>query len=380
MKHTILRTGVLFLALAALGCGDTPQALFRDVITSRNELADVMVRVSDEESAQPYIKSKVDKIKKKWDHIKERAEKQFKDSSEDENLQKQLAQVTIDMLDEMVATDMRIWEQVNRLTEIRYQLFVTEMEERQKRSGLPNCIDDLAWSMFSTRFITPSEPKLYNYQKIISDEMGKLLTSGGQPPEIWMIVTDRQELIGPRVIFVDTLRYRYYLAHLSDKTLRKPLSWTIRAPGYLSSGTVTQQFSDQMRRYEEKKISQKPVESDIYQQNFDAIYQEGENVQWDVNSKTWIIVGNPDPKWNIRPTANRPVFFDPGMAERTYAQPNFLGKEPTIDTKSLWPSLTFMIEAPTSFDFNTVWRENPFVSLPNQGGAGGDPMMGMPAP
>jgi hypothetical protein len=179
---------------------------------------------------------------------------------------------------------------------------------------------------------------------------------------------------------VYTLLYRYYLAHFNDedKSARRPLSWTIRDPGFLNSGSVSAAFGAQMNDFENGKRATKPVESDIYQQFFDAQYQERDNVQYDAPTKSWIIVKNPDPRWDFQPNGKRPVFFDPGMFGRPYADPHILNKQqPTIE-KGLWPSLSFMIEAPNSFEMKTIWQGNPFTTTPGEGAGGMMPVMGMP--
>jgi uncharacterized protein (DUF3084 family) len=60
------------LSMAAVGCGDTPHEVMRDIITFRNELADEALRVTDEASAKATLEGRINKMKSRQESIKKR--------------------------------------------------------------------------------------------------------------------------------------------------------------------------------------------------------------------------------------------------------------------------------------------------------------------
>jgi hypothetical protein len=72
------RSPFLLLAAVALGtsgCGDTPEAVLRDVITFRNELADEALRVTDDASAKETREGRLKRMKDRQEWIKSRIDK-----------------------------------------------------------------------------------------------------------------------------------------------------------------------------------------------------------------------------------------------------------------------------------------------------------------
>lgn len=109
------------LLLSAAGCGDTPHIIFRDAITLRNEVADVMLKVTDEESAKTVWDTQVGLLKKKWDALKHRAEKVFKDAKPEDT--KKSAEMFLWWLDEAMESSNRLASQQFRLDALRRRLY-----------------------------------------------------------------------------------------------------------------------------------------------------------------------------------------------------------------------------------------------------------------
>jgi hypothetical protein len=63
------------LSLGVLGCGDSPQAVLRDAISLRNELADEALRVTDDASAKATREGRMKKMKDRQEWIKNRIDK-----------------------------------------------------------------------------------------------------------------------------------------------------------------------------------------------------------------------------------------------------------------------------------------------------------------
>ncbi len=71
---------VFCVMVTILGCGDTPRVVLRDVLTTWNELADLMYTIPDdpetaEEFAGDLIKKKLEPLKKKWEAVEKRVGK-----------------------------------------------------------------------------------------------------------------------------------------------------------------------------------------------------------------------------------------------------------------------------------------------------------------
>ncbi len=367
---------LLLLFVGIVGCGETPHGIFRDAITCRNELADVMVRVGDEESAEPFMETKVEKIEKKFAKLRERGNKLFSTMTEEDDLEI-LTDAYLSVIDEAVETDLRLLMQQKRLTEIRYQLFVKEMENRRNENGkLPNCIDDEMWTLFSSRIIIPEHPILKTdihdfdkYKGFIRDKMHELISSGTVLNDIEMLVADREEIDGPKVIFVDKLRYQYYYQHRNDKKLsnRRPLEWVVRTPARITSSEIAKTYSALMEAWKKNnKKGPEPKIEEIFNNRYEYLTRERNYVQ-QVNN-AFIIVNDPDPKRLIA-NAYGPIFFDPGMANQAYAKHLIPNEDMVIDSASGWPNLTHLMKAPENLQVKSIWRSNPFVAMPSSDAA-----------
>jgi hypothetical protein len=73
MKKAKLALGVLVL-LGAAGCGDSPAKALRDVYSVRNEMADLLFLADDDDSARQLADTKIEKLKKKWEKVKQRVD------------------------------------------------------------------------------------------------------------------------------------------------------------------------------------------------------------------------------------------------------------------------------------------------------------------
>ena len=71
----------ILLSVLACGCGDSPARVVRDAQTARNEFVDILLKVTDEESAKVVTAKdkEVDKVQKRWDDIKKRLDNRQKD-------------------------------------------------------------------------------------------------------------------------------------------------------------------------------------------------------------------------------------------------------------------------------------------------------------
>jgi hypothetical protein len=86
-----LGSGILVCLLTcACGCGDSPRAAVRDVLSVRNEFVDVLLKVKDEATAKDVANNEVKKLQKKWDDsIRKRLEEwQAKINSQEKSLKR----------------------------------------------------------------------------------------------------------------------------------------------------------------------------------------------------------------------------------------------------------------------------------------------------
>jgi hypothetical protein len=137
MQRGGLTAGFLLLLLGAIGCGDTPRIIMRDVLTTLNELGDDLIEVDDEGTAKFVMKEKIEPLKKKWDTITKRIEPFSKFDKE----QKDEVIAALEALTpESKATGKRVMAQMARITKIRDQLYQRELA-RQKADGAAAAIN-----------------------------------------------------------------------------------------------------------------------------------------------------------------------------------------------------------------------------------------------
>jgi hypothetical protein len=107
---------ILLCLLGAIGCGDPPPVVVRDTLTTMNELADLMLHIDDEDSAQEVLKTKVEPLKKKWEKVRKRQEEFSKfDKEQKDELREALEQLK----PESKAAGKRLKEQIQRITAIK---------------------------------------------------------------------------------------------------------------------------------------------------------------------------------------------------------------------------------------------------------------------
>jgi hypothetical protein len=107
---------VLLCLLGVAGCGDPPRVVVRDTLTTMNELADIMLEINDESSAQDVLKTKVEPLKKKWEKVRKRQEEFSKLDKEQKD---ELTQALENVKAEGKAAGKRLKEQVQRITAIK---------------------------------------------------------------------------------------------------------------------------------------------------------------------------------------------------------------------------------------------------------------------
>ncbi len=119
-KH--LRFITALLLISATGCaGDSFGSLYHEALAILNELADDMVFITDEASAQEFNKNKSRTSEGRWDALSKRAGKWAERSGADESpkVRLQLANQFVDQIDEYLAVQQRLNDQLARLKALR---------------------------------------------------------------------------------------------------------------------------------------------------------------------------------------------------------------------------------------------------------------------
>ena len=156
------------LTLALLGCGDTPPVVFRDAITTWNELADTVAEIPDdpetaEEVAGTLVKTRLDVLEKKWKEVQKRVGKIQKGEKEE----RESGNETIkDMKDNAEFTMGRLATQfggsVNNLAPVegRLRKIIAKVHQAKPGQATPNL--DKCLTMVSGFGLTlPSEAKKF---------------------------------------------------------------------------------------------------------------------------------------------------------------------------------------------------------------------------
>jgi len=114
----------LILALAVsqvTGCsGDTFSSSFYELIAIYNEMADSMIFVCDEDSADVFNKVKYTSLNSRWTAVTTRMSKFLEKAEEPEK--KKIIQEFVDYLDQLLDAQNRITDQVKRLDQLRKKL------------------------------------------------------------------------------------------------------------------------------------------------------------------------------------------------------------------------------------------------------------------
>src|SRR5438105_524041 len=112
MRRAPVAAGVACLLGCVLGCGDPPRVVLRDTLTTLNELADIMLEVTDEKSAEEAVTTKIELLEKKWDKVTKRQQEFSRLDSEDK---KKLADAIEPLEGEEKATVKRLTDQMKRI-------------------------------------------------------------------------------------------------------------------------------------------------------------------------------------------------------------------------------------------------------------------------
>jgi hypothetical protein len=347
------RLPVVLLALGLAGCGDTPRTIFRDAVTTYNELADVMVRVADEESAERRNKAKVEAIKKKWASLQTRAQ-MF--SRFDKEEKKAILPALMSIMDERLEVGIRLDEQIERLTEIRYRLFFEEFKERWSKGQMLVCLDAGMAQVFmerTTRLMGKGEKT-----------WGTLVNEGMRNPrspfpcEMLVYEGDEPGMRGPHALFVNKDKYKKFGLYLN--WLRNPrdfpagwkpevtrLEQTLSIPAFINAKSVKGGDDDDDKGTKERGA---------FLLLYDSLGKAG---HW-------------------------PILLDMGLREKPYVVPMVTDPLQVLDSDKNWPNLTGLMEANKNLDFKNLWNDNPFEGGGpagpgiGPGGPGGPP--GFPGP
>jgi hypothetical protein len=95
------------------GCSDSFDQIFHDILAFYNEVADVMLRTDDEETAKEVMAIQNKLYKAKWDRIKDRLAKRV--DQMDKEQREDMANAFLDYYDEMKATADRLTHATARL-------------------------------------------------------------------------------------------------------------------------------------------------------------------------------------------------------------------------------------------------------------------------
>lgn len=349
MKPFVWRRLLLVLLVLGLtGCGDTPRTIFRDAVTTYNELADVMVRVADEESAEYWAKAKVEAIKKKWASLQTRAQMLGRLDKEEK---KAILPAFISLLDERLEAQIRLEEQIERLTEIRYRLFFQEFKDRWDKGKVLVCLDPGMAKVFMER----TARLLVKGEKTWGTAVNEGMRNPRAPFPCEMVVYEGDEpgLRGPHALFVNKDKYKKYSLYLN--WLRNPrdfpagwkpevtrLDQTLSPPAFLSSKRV---------EGGEGNNEGGGKESSNFKSSYDKLAQLG---YW-------------------------PIFVDVALREKPYVIPLITDPLQVMEADKTWANLTSLIEAVKTLEFKNVWNDNPFeggeLAGPGAGpgGPGGPP-------
>lgn len=116
------------VAISTPGCGHTPYTIFRQAITLRNEMADTMMKVTDEESAERIYKTKFEPLKKRWEDFTHIAEKEFKEY--DDKQKEGIGKAFELFLEEAKKTEERMIAQEERIKSLRQRLYQQMLQEQ----------------------------------------------------------------------------------------------------------------------------------------------------------------------------------------------------------------------------------------------------------
>jgi hypothetical protein len=127
MKHYLRLFATCGFLLPLAGCaGESFDSLFHEAMVIHNELADEIVFIKDEQTAETFVKDKLQKIKDRWENLKSRTAKWLDRSGAlDPGNPKgpyDLGNMFIDHIDEYGAIKARLSDEEARLKGIRSKL------------------------------------------------------------------------------------------------------------------------------------------------------------------------------------------------------------------------------------------------------------------
>jgi hypothetical protein len=127
MKKAI-QIAIVFLVFGHLsGCGgDSFASLFHETMAIYNELADNMLFVCDESTAEEFSTKKMEKMTKRWGDLNARVEAYLKrtDAESNPKIKFEIANLFIEYSGEYLAVQNRIQEQVKRCDDLRYKIYL----------------------------------------------------------------------------------------------------------------------------------------------------------------------------------------------------------------------------------------------------------------
>ena len=367
--------GLMALVLAATGCGDSPAVLMHEFNSLQNEFADVMVKIKDEETAKLYLDTKLKKLWAKADYLGDRSDKIFE--IEDQAVEYAALDARFDTLDENVVGAWRVVQQIYRLKEIRYQLFIEEMEKRQQKGILPSCIDKDMYTLFSSRVLTPEMEDFAKYEEEMRDRTNELLKSGDKLPPMIMVTVAKGKEEGPKIIFVDIPRYKYYL-QVKGTIRQKPSAFAVRKPLLITSDAVNNLLAALTKLWEDNnKKGPQPTATQAF-----------EDIVYPPETESQVVVLNLSGGYSLLtdPNVNKPdpaykMFFDEGLSTQIYAKRYMPSEEYIINAATLWPSLTEITTSTDKLNLKDIWKNDPFSqTVSNSAGGGGGAGPAPPGP
>jgi hypothetical protein len=138
MKHRLRAAALALLLLPTAGCGDSFGSLFHEMLATYNEMADNMLFVCDEDTAEAFTNLRMSKITKRWQKITQRAQEWLKrtDFNDNPKVRYELTNLFIDYSDEYVSVMDRLKEQYERLEQIRIKIYIGRYGQFHKTADL----------------------------------------------------------------------------------------------------------------------------------------------------------------------------------------------------------------------------------------------------
>lgn len=247
------RRVLLLLALAmpfAAGCGDSMARVYRDAIACQNEVADALLHVTDDVSAEEIQKTRIDRlVDEQWKAIKDRGKK-LMDGATLKDAQYVLRSF-VAMLDDYLATQIRFKRALDRLENLSLIALLGVWDEAQQKGMQIKALDQATYRKLRNRL----EIALEHLDKIRGDiEMQmKQLVDRPNCPKLCLVVvraTD-PEFNGVFAVFVDRDLFKAY------QQGKGKLDHTIQRPEFIEYQPVFKKVQVAARK---AKIDNKPFD------------------------------------------------------------------------------------------------------------------------